>query len=188
MKFFASAKWRERFTHLASTFEEHKKNLQLELQLRVTATVADIKTSMDAMMKLVFDHMRSPQEREVAAFVRSKGSSDPARITADDALLSEIYAQVAPKVEQKSTGSKPTSETAVNLVSVRKEIAQDPGTISNEDANTFKQKWDAFRDKLDELKHVVVQEGDRVISAFNSGPHERIVDKVSMPNRRNNPG
>lgn len=39
------------------------------------------------------------------------------------------------------------------------------------------------RELAEEVKTVVRHEGDRVIEAITSGPHERILDRVSIPQR-----
>jgi hypothetical protein len=190
VRFITSLKSKDKFTDLANQFENHKANLHLDLQMHATVTAAKIKSSMEdvsAMMTVVFEQCRSPQEREVAAFIRSKGSVD--KVIADDKLLSDILTKGNSKEERKIRSmhserkvreSKQDAGAPPNVTKVREEIAQDPWDISSEDADTFERLWAAVLNNLDELKQTVTGEADRVIAAVLAGPHERIVDQVSM--------
>jgi hypothetical protein len=181
VKFFTSMKWKDRFTDIAKQFDTHKANLQFDLQIHVAVTAADVKTTLavvhhdvEAMMTLVFEQMRSPEERQLAALVESKGGAD--RVIGNDALLSEIMAQSASKTERLAKRQK--DEPGLTLSGMRKEIAKDPEDLIKEDTKAFEQKFSTVLIQIEEVKHVVRRESDRVIAAVQSGPHERIVDRV----------
>ena len=54
-----------------------------------------------------------------------------------------------------------------------------PETAIRKNMETFSRKFEILqRELLDEMRRVVVHEGDRVIRSVLAGPHERIIDPV----------
>jgi hypothetical protein len=133
---------------------------------------------MSAIMTLVFERMYSPEERELAALVASKGGEK--NIVADDAILGDVLSKSksrsARMVKQKQDGD----DADLTLSTLRKEIEKDPDEVVREDAKAFEQKFSAVLAQLEEVKQVVRHEGDRVIAFIQGGPHERIVDRVCL--------
>jgi hypothetical protein len=175
VKFATSPKWKDKLMDFANTFEEHKKNLQFDLQIQGAATVTETKGLVKDLMALVFEHMCSQQERDLAAFVNSKGGFT--KITDDDALLGEALASIESKSGPAATGSR---QADVSLHILRQEINMGPEGLSREDVNAFEQKWYTVKDKLTEMKQDIRRESDRVIEAVQSGSHDRIVDRVNI--------
>jgi len=74
-------------------------------------------------------------------------------------------------------GTKSKTETTESLmIQVRDEMRDDIDRTLAKDRQHFDRKFDAVVDKLQEMKNVVHRSTDRVITAINAGPHDRIVD------------
>jgi hypothetical protein len=186
VKFFTSIKWKDKFTDVAAQFDVHKADLQLDLQIHVSVTAADMKVTLaavhqdvSAMMTLVFEKMRSPEEREFAALVAIKGGEE--KTIANDALLGDILGKSKPRSARMVKQKQDDDDADLTLSTLRKEIAKDPDEVVKEDAKAFDQKFSAVLTQLEEVKQAVRRESDRVIAIVQGGPHERIVDRVSLP-------
>lgn len=62
---------------------------------------------------------------------------------------------------------------------LRREIAEDPEAAIKTNAEFFDRKFEIQRRQIEaDIARAVRREGDRIISAVTSGPHDRIVDTV----------
>ncbi len=181
VKILTSSKWEIKFTDLAEQFSEHKSGLQLDLQIHASltlsaasVTLSTVNDNVAMIMKMVFELMRSPEERELMTFITSKGGADT--VIKDEALLSALLSkQKVKKGRAKPARAEPTF-TAKDL---RKEISKDVEQVLEDNARTFAQKFEAQRLQIEEVKVTVIHESDRVIDAVLAGPHERIKDQVN---------
>jgi hypothetical protein len=156
-------------------------DLQLELHVYSYVTLTAVHQDMSAIMKLIFERMHSPEERELAALVASKGGEKS--IIADDATLGDVLSKSKPRsarmVKQKQDGD----DADLTPSTLRKEMEKDPDEVIREDAKAFDQKFAAVLAQLEEVKQAVRRESDRVIAFMQNGPHERIVDRVCFLRR-----
>jgi hypothetical protein len=161
----------------------HKAELQFDLTIHTSVTVKDINIAVDevrrdmkTMMTVVFAYMSSADERQIAAHVDSKGGADI--VKQDEGLLLEVIEHFTPNTSGKAEGPQETPESMVSAL--RKEIAKDLEDIIKDDSKAFDQKFDVVQAQLKELKQAVLRESDRIIAVMQTGPHERIVDRVSV--------
>ena len=138
--------------------------------------LSEIHTDLRRLMGLIFENLSTREEREISEFVSSKGGRD--EVLKDDALLGDLLRQQPEQATMKSRRSRESDDKSI-LDEVRKEAAKDLEKVLEENRRTFEQKFDAQRLQIEEVRDTVVKEGDRIITAITSGPHDRIVNKVS---------
>ncbi|KAI0699896.1 hypothetical protein C8T65DRAFT_580831 [Cerioporus squamosus] len=198
-KFFASWKWEREFTEVAQQFVIHKKDIESDLQIHasivvtkanttltaMSTSVTEIKETMSKLMKLVFERMRSPEERDLFVLVSEESDGIDAFLK-NDKLVEELLAKHKTRVgigkDKDEEGTKDLRRAApdavLTVIELRKEVNKEVEEVLA-DNNTFDKKFEALKTQLDEVKVVVRHESDRVIETLLAGPHERIVDRVS---------
>ncbi|KAH9847166.1 hypothetical protein C2E23DRAFT_742357 [Lenzites betulinus] len=181
IKIFTSTKWKAKFTQVAQQFVDHKAGLSLDLQMHASIgivetneTLSTMSQNVEKVMDMVFELMRSPEERELARFVSSKPGGTDAALK-NHTFLAQILAKQRPSKED-SLIAPTQSEDILTVESLQKEIERDVDSVMR-DNRFFEQKFEAMRMQLDEVRVTIRHETDRVIDAVLSGPHERIVDK-----------
>lgn len=144
--------------------------------------LSTLNKNVNEMMGMVFDRMRSPEERELANFVKSKGGVVAAP---DDKLLKEILKnqqQRQEKEEEDPIKGSQKPDFPVNITKYKEELNKEVDTIVEENSVLFERAFGAIEISIREVKGTIVREGDRVIETIlagvNNGPHERIVDRV----------
>ena len=178
VKFLTSVKWQARFEEITEEFDGHQTGIQFDLQIQASIgittmnnTLSSIHGDIKAFMAMVFEQLRSSEERELAAFVSAKGGL--AEVLASNDLLEATYAKVKSRDEKRQANPKGLSGRR----SLRDEIKQEVDQIIAENQE-FSLKFEAMRVQLEEVKETVKHESDRVIDAVFSGPHDRIIDRV----------
>ena len=199
VKFFTSTKWQGKFTEVAQKFADHKTGIQFDLQIHASVGITSANLTLSTMsveftqlnanvsklMEVVFERFRSPEERDLSSLVAAQPGGAEA-VLKDDQLLQQVLAKQntrtggASAKEDKASKKHPVGQgDAVQTVSeLKKEISKDVDQVLAEN-KFFDQKFDAMRLQVDEVKVTIKHESDRVIDAVLSGPHERIVDRVS---------
>jgi hypothetical protein len=152
-------------------------------------SLISLEMKVDKLVEMVFILMRSAEEREISEFIESKGGREA--VLKSDFLLRELLSkQKSPKDASTSKGSQVPSTAKDVLTSkgsqilstvedVRAEVEMEVDQIVT-DNKWFEQKFEEQRRQLEEVKTLVVRESDRVIQAARSGPHDRIVNQVSL--------
>jgi hypothetical protein len=180
VKVFTSHKWQGKFGSVIEQFVEHQRSLQSDLQMHASLgislandSLATLDTKVDKLVEMMFTVMRSPEEREMTDFIVNKGGE--AAILKNDVLLKEM---VAKQKTSKDDSLSKSSQIAVTAKDIRMEVKMevDQIVVNNK---LFDQKFDEQRRQLEEVKTLVKRESDRVIEAVLSGPHDRIVNRVS---------
>ncbi|KAI0355808.1 hypothetical protein OH77DRAFT_1539828 [Trametes cingulata] len=182
VKIFTSVKWQAKFTEVAEQFVSHKSALQLDLQMYTSIGVASTNSSLavmsqniDKVMEMVFELMRSPEERELANFISSKPGGTKGVLQNENLLKQVLARERSPKDSLVGVGAGRV-DAALTVASLQREVEKDVETVLSE--NTFfEQKFEAMRMQLEEVKVTIKHETDRVINAVLSGPHERIIDR-----------
>ncbi|KAF9041886.1 hypothetical protein BDZ89DRAFT_1059909 [Hymenopellis radicata] len=183
VKILTSFKWEGKFTDLALQFSEHKAGLQFDLQIHASlqlsaanVTLATVNDNVAIIMKMVFTLMRTPEERELMAFITSKGGAD--KVVKDDALLNALLSkQKVEKGRGDSRAKLGRAEPTLTVKDLREEINKDVEQVLEGNAKTFAEKFEAQRLQIEEVKVTIRHESDRVIDAVLAGPHERIKDQ-----------
>lgn len=150
----------------------------------VSGVKADIHTltnNVSKLMEAVFLFMQSPEEQELSAFVTANLGS-PEIVLQDDVLLQKV---ISLQMKQKTSkddhaGNRDQSNTTVSTIfKLHHEVEKDVDQVIAENMY-FDRKFEVMRMHLDEMQATVKHEGDRVIDAVLAGPHDRIIDWVSI--------
>ena len=194
VKFFTSLKWQGKFTDVAQQFADHKTAMQFDLQIHASVgittaniTLSTVSTDMSKLtqnvgklMEVVFERMRSPEEREVASLVASQPGGVDAALKNDVLLERVLAAQKAKdgKGAARRHGAGAEEDKTRTIADLRQEVTKDVEQVLA-DNKYFEQKFEVVRMQVDEVKVSIRRETDRVIDTLLSGPHERIIDRVS---------
>jgi len=146
-------------------------------------TLAEVNENVKVMMKMVFEGMTTPEEKELAALTHGKSAE---AILNDDHTLKQILARQSKGKDEKGGGrSKDTSAIdggALSLGEFKHELSLDIDTVLAENSKLFEQKFAAMELSLKEVTVTIQRQSDRVIeeilAGVNAGPHEHIRDKV----------
>lgn len=186
----------------------HQSAIQFDLQLYISGEVTNTNemlstlsknvTSMSCMMKMVFDRMQSPEERELANFIQNKGG---VATSPDDKLLQDVMKNFQQQrkddktptrgavSEKMPTKGSPGSDFPADLAQFKKELNKEIGDILEENSEVFERTFRAMEISLKEVKGTIVHEGDRIIKTIldgvNRGAQERIKDRVGTSVQRN---
>ncbi|KAJ7597218.1 hypothetical protein C8J56DRAFT_1021519 [Mycena floridula] len=130
----------------------------------VDKTVQDMNAKMDAMTKM-FEKLLQPEHKAMAQRIQTKGGIDA--VIEDDDLLKEI------------SGQEGKAKANADLEDLKEDLATDPDVALEKNAAIFSRKFEVQkRQIIDEVSRAVQREGDRIIGALNSGPHDKIIDPV----------
>lgn len=138
----------------------------------VNATVTATDTKVD--MTLLFQELRSPEERELRKYIESKGGPD--KFLKDDTLMDELIA----RSEKSAVPSKASKE-------IKYDLKKDITDIITENFKVSENLFHALQINISvQMETTVRREGDRIIGTLLAGPGDRIIDPVSAfpPNFR----
>lgn len=159
---------------------------------RANQTLAEVNENVKVMMKMVFEGMNTPEEKEVAALTHGRSVD---AVLADDHTLKQILAKQSKGRDEKggarskdSTARPKDSSTvdggALALGDLKHELSQDIDAVLAENSKHFDQKFAAMELSLKEVTITIQRQSDRVIeeilAGVHAGPHEHIRDKVRL--------
>lgn len=139
---------------------------------RANQTLSAVAASISATdskigMVLLFQELRSAEERELRKFIESKGG--PEEFLHDDKLMDELIART-----EKGTVS-PTSSKELKY-----DLKKDISDIIKDNLQISENLFHALQTNISiKMETTVRREGDRIIGALLTSPGDRIVDPVS---------
>ncbi|KAH7099790.1 hypothetical protein BKA62DRAFT_278356 [Auriculariales sp. MPI-PUGE-AT-0066] len=184
VKLFDGARWEDRLAAFSDEFAAHKKEFQFALSVHTALGVDQVQVTLNRFeasskdghdafqMILLFRQLDSPKERELQKWISDKGG--PKAISEDEKLFKELQAKMKDSGAGLDKGKAESSEAL--MIQVRDEMREDIDRALAKDRKLFDRKFDAVQDKITELQHVVHRSTDRVLSAIDAGPHDRIID------------
>ncbi|KAF7361998.1 hypothetical protein MVEN_00545000 [Mycena venus] len=142
----------------------------------VDKVTQEMNQKMDMMMKM-FASFVAPEQKEMMRLVEQKGGLQACQ--ENDKILKELS-----DLEAKSStalGGAPQSAKSAQKTSaledLKDDLMVDPEAAIEKNLTVFSRKFEVQKRQIvDELTKVVEREGDRVISAITSGPHDKIID------------
>lgn len=183
VKVFKSIAWEGKLEEFATAFNEHKHALHRDLSTHASLaidaanrTLASISTITNAgnsatNMALVFQLLRSPEERELRKFIESSGG--PEKFLQNDNLMTELIAR-SEKDDLSVNVSPPKSAS-----DLRMDLQKNLSELLTENQEIFTNKFNALQDDIrTQMESSVARVGDRIIGTILSGPHDRLVDPV----------
>ncbi|KAF9064589.1 hypothetical protein BDP27DRAFT_153111 [Rhodocollybia butyracea] len=176
IRFLSSGKWQIKFSEITQKFAELQLGIQLDLQLYTSVGIvsanqnlATVKMNIDKLTAMIFEHLRTSEERELAAFIAGVPGGKQEVVKKKDLLDTALRKVAGRDGKRRALPDEKRQWTA-------KDIEEDIDQIlmGNRD---FDLKFEAMKAQLEEVRDTVKHESDRVIDAVLSGPHDRIIDK-----------
>lgn len=128
-------------------------------------------------MKEMFQKFVTSEQRQLDHLVKKKGGI--AIIDNEQAMRELSDSEASISVPTGRERHRPMKK--FELAEIQHEIREDPATAIEKNAEFFNRKFDIQRRQIQEdIDRAVRREGDRIISAVTAGPHERILDPVSL--------
>jgi len=187
------------FMGFASSFDEHKSEIQLALQINVAVTVQSVNAKIDTPLPVLF-HQQTGKERALTIAVDARGGKE--KCLENPAMLAELIEITEPTSPHKSgpSGQLKTAETkakAGQLKSKAGEVKKGPDskksvlgpsiffalhaeldTLLEENRAHFELTIAAQAERL--ARNLTQPIEIRVIAAFHDGSYTRIKDPVSF--------
>ncbi|EIW63671.1 uncharacterized protein TRAVEDRAFT_43949 [Trametes versicolor FP-101664 SS1] len=170
VKIFTSSGWKTKFAEVGQRFVDHRSALQthLHVELNIAAMklrkdVSTIGLRMETLMTMVFEHMGTLEERELASFISSK-SGGAGAVLENKHLLAQIIAK------QRSSQSQTRTEPGVADVPFTVDYLQ---KVAKKTVDSIINGNECFEDKFAAMSSEI----DKVQVAILGGPHERIIDE-----------
>jgi hypothetical protein len=196
--------WEGKLVAFVGTFTKRRSEFEFALSIHtalgvdaanktlsaVDQTTQEMNAKMDMMMKM-FTQLASPEHKQMARCVRVVNTlqllmvshrmieqrGGDACVEDDDALreLSDF--------EEKSGGTREIASKGpkLDLDDLKESLHTDPDAAMEKNMAKFNRKLEVqTRQIIDEVNRAIQREGDRVISAVNAGPHDRIIDPVRL--------
>lgn len=192
MKVIKGAIWDSTLQGFIELFARRRKDISFHISVHVGLAMDDAKRRLegiDEKMNLVIGFFRTlvtPEQQELGALIARKGG--PRAVMRNNDTLKEL---IKFKSGTRAHSGKPVdSEKAERkgfgaddeLDDVKEELFEIPEVAIQKNFEVYTRKFLVQQRELaEEVKTVVRHEGDRVIEAITSGPHERILDRVSIP-------
>ena len=191
VKLFKSLEWEQKLLGFIDQFEDHKKALGLDLSMHASVGIAQANTTLlsvtghvtqtDSTVStlLVLQLLRSPKDRQLLAKIKHKGGAELA--LKDEKFMKELIAESGDK-ESQGDAEMPSKDKQVDpLKSILRDMNRTVEEMVKENEEIFNRKFKAQELALkEEMEMITRREGDRVIQAITSGPHERILDQVRL--------
>ncbi|KAJ6516680.1 hypothetical protein C8R47DRAFT_1205906 [Mycena vitilis] len=185
VKLFDGIRWETRLAAFSNTFAKRKAEFSLALSIHTAQGVANVQYTLtgiedavqtgsdSAAMLLLFRELESPTEHELRKWINDKGGATV--VSSNEKLFKELQSMMKDiKDPLARKGQEEPTETT--MLRVREEMEEDIDRSLARDRKQFDLKFDAVRDKLEEMKNTVRRSTDRVLAAVTSGPHDRIRD------------
>ncbi|KAI0360925.1 hypothetical protein OH77DRAFT_1517315 [Trametes cingulata] len=189
VKVIKGSVWESTLKGYIDLFAKRRKDFTFALSIHTGMGVDDANrklSTLDAKMDVLLEFFTkavTPEQRELAILVQKKGGA-MAVMSNNDALKELLNF----KPTTAATGAKrgverdsavehngPVGEN--NLDALKTELFESPELAIRKNFEVFERKFKMQQRELaEEIKRTVHHEGDRVIEAVTSGPHDRIID------------
>ncbi|KAJ7757035.1 hypothetical protein B0H16DRAFT_1721499 [Mycena metata] len=140
----------------------------------VDQTTQEMNAKMDMMLKM-FQQFVTPEQKEMDRQIQQRGGL--AVLNNDKALkeLNDYENKSNPQGTAAAHGGKTTRPS--DWQDLKDDLHTDPDVAIEQNMTVFTRKFEIQkRQIIDELSRVVERQGDRIISAVNAGPHDKIID------------
>jgi hypothetical protein len=164
---------------------------------------------VDAMMEM-FKKFVTPEQQQLASLVQQKGGdaitknerimkelsdaealisspaslklSSPASVKFSSPASVKFSSPASVKFSSPaSVMERPRHAINFDLAKIQQEIQDDPAKAIEKNAESFNRKFEIQKRHIkDDIERAVSREGDRIISALEKGPHNRVLDPVRI--------
>ncbi|EKM49057.1 uncharacterized protein PHACADRAFT_188983, partial [Phanerochaete carnosa HHB-10118-sp] len=188
VKLFRSLEWEGKLEGFIKIFEDHRRALRDDLAIfssvgihQVNETLATVslhveRTDNKASTLLLLQALRSPVDRELIREIELNGGAD--KVLKDENLMRKLIERSGDKDAQGDGKTSSKDVQASTLKEIIRDVNKSFADMAQENEELFSRKFKAQQEVLkEEMSTIARRESDRVIGAFTSGPHNRIIDK-----------
>ncbi|KAI0767749.1 hypothetical protein C8Q74DRAFT_1318273 [Fomes fomentarius] len=187
VKVIKSSVWDSALKSFIDLFARRRKDFTFALSIHVGVGVDHANRQLkviDEKIDIViefFTKFVSPEQQELATLIAKKGG--PTVVMGNNTALQELLkfkpgfkTSLGKRIDREGAESKGVTEKD-ELEVVKEELFDSPELAIRKNLEIFERKFMVQqRELVDEVGKIVHHEGDRVIEAITSGPHERILD------------
>ena len=125
----------------------------------------------------VFQELLSPQERELTAKTEQNGGKEVA--LEDEHIMEELVNEEFLLLQKATSESRYVRNVPFDCAKLLQEIKANPDESIKKNAEFFSRKFNIQKKQIvEEFSRAFRQEGDRIPTSAEAGPHDRIVDPV----------
>ncbi|KAL1937671.1 hypothetical protein VTO73DRAFT_12946 [Trametes versicolor] len=175
-----SIRWNEKLQHYVKRFTKHRADIEftLAIHLGINIDIANRKLdSIDSKVESVLEFLQgctSPEEKELAMFIESRGGRDA--VLKSERLLLELINQ-RPRANNSSTDGRWASrQSTLDLRALKEELSEEPEISISRNWGAFERKFEMQERELGRIQEIVHEENQLVIKSVTSGPHDKIRD------------
>lgn len=192
MKLLKGPIWEGKLVKFAGLFTKRRSEFEFAMSIHtavgvdaanrtlasVDETTRAMEQKMDIMMQM-FQKLVSPEQKEMLVLVQQKGGADA--VQNDENSLKELGDYERASTSANATSASPRSAmSSSDFDDLKEDLHTDPDEAIKNNFTVFSRKFEMQKRQIvEELTRVVRREGDRIISAVTSGPHDRIIDPAS---------
>ncbi|RPD54176.1 hypothetical protein L227DRAFT_580748 [Lentinus tigrinus ALCF2SS1-6] len=184
VKVIKGSVWDGTLKGFIDAFANRRKAFTFALSIHIGVGVDDANRKLkliDAKIDIVLEFFAkavTPEQQELAALVQKKGG--PTAVMGDNDTLKELlkFKPASTTITKRDGAEHKAHEGGGDDLSiVKEELFDSPELAIRKNLDIFERKFKMQQRELtEEVKRVIHHEGDRVIEAVTSGPHERIID------------
>ncbi|TFK89009.1 hypothetical protein K466DRAFT_487737 [Polyporus arcularius HHB13444] len=185
VKVIKGSVWDSTLKGFIDAFASRRKAFTFALSIHIGVGVDDANRRLkliDAKIDIVLEFFAkavTPEQQELALLVQKKGG--PTAVMGDNGTLKELLkfkpSSAMSVTKRDGAEHKIHDVGGDDLTVVKEELFDSPELAIRKNLDVFERKFKMQQRELtEEVKRVIHHEGDRVIEAVTSGPHERIVD------------
>lgn len=134
---------------------------------------------------VMFQQLVSPEQKELSALVTANGgvkalrNNEKALLSLEETVSKASSTSLASAEGHRAPRSK--ARDARHAEDLQNAIFEEPGAAVEKNRAVFFRKFQAQMNQIvHELTPVIKRETDRVIQVMIGGPHERLLDRVSL--------
>ncbi|TBU26461.1 hypothetical protein BD311DRAFT_779599 [Dichomitus squalens] len=186
VKILTCPSWDTILCNLSAAFHKRRAEFEFALSMHtgldieanakldeIEGTAQQTQDRLDDMLAY-FHTALSPEYEDIAARVRGRGGLQA--VMDNERLLRELIHEFRGHVDG-TLDIRGRQDVAFDMEELKLELREDIELAVERNAQTFSRKFEMQRQQIvDELARVVHREGDRVINAIPSRPHDRIID------------
>ena len=191
VKVIKGSVWDGTLKSFLDLFTARRKAFTFALAIHVGAGIDDanrqlkaLDAKLDTVLEFFTTRTLSAEQLELTALVQRRGG--PTAVMGNTDTLQEILkfkpasATVAGKRDREGGTEHSSHVGGDEVAAVKQELFENPEIAVRKNLEVFERKFRMQQRELaEEMQRMVHHEGDRVIEAVTSGPHDRIIDPVS---------
>ncbi|KAI0951411.1 hypothetical protein AcW1_008459 [Taiwanofungus camphoratus] len=178
--------WEGRLISFVQLFSQRRDEFQFALAAHTGRKIGQISDKMDSLTRdlkqktdMILNLLQTyvaPDQKELRDRIEQKGGSQV--VLQKDDILRELIASDSNRPSSKASKQGiGHSHDDSDLKDLKEDLRDDPAAAVAKNLSSFERKLEMQqRQILQEVGRIVTRDGDRVIKAVTSGPHDKLVD------------